>query len=209
MNDRLRQEFTSVLETLDRSDRACLASASPDLLRVAVEYDVTSLYSVYAAGHGEHDVVEERTGLVELVFNLHPEHPAVAPIVVARTPNLYNSHISDPERGGDALAPFPLVCMGPFDPQLLVADWVVAAFDLLRWARISTQNPLNEAAARFYRQESAKPGRFPVDTRSFWRDGDEPVKRPIENSRSGSSASLEVDASANPGLRIGAWRSAQ
>ena len=203
MTARLRAEFETVLETLDRSDVAWLDFASDDRLSIAVEYDVRSLYTV------DRGAVAERSGVVGLLFQLHPEHPHVAPLVVARTRHLFNAHISDPESGNTQLPPVPLVCMGPFDPLMRIADWVVAAYDLLRWARISTQRPLNEAAAQFYRRESARPGRFPVDPRSFWRVGEEPAKPGQGPSRESDAKRAVETSSPGVGLRLGSsWRPA-
>ena len=199
MNERLQKEFAGVLETLDHSDVAWLRAAGGDGLMIVVEFDVRSLY------RGAQGVVEERAGVVGVRYQLHPDHPQVPPIPVADTPQLFNVHINDPELGAPNLPPIPLICLGPFLPQTRLSDWVVATYDLLRWARISTERPLNVAAAQFARRESAKPGRFPVDPRSFWRDGaesvaDETVAPPAPNEGEPSPA-------AAAGLRLGdGWR---
>jgi hypothetical protein len=164
VSERLRNEFAGVLETLDRSDVAWLHSARGDGLEIAIEFEVRSLYC------GERGTVEERDGVVAVHYKLHPDHPLVPPIAVANTPGLFNVHINDPVNVAPHLPPIPLVCLGPFLPQMRLSDWVVATYDLLRWACISTQRPLNEAAARYARLECATPGRFPVDSRGFWRD---------------------------------------
>jgi hypothetical protein len=163
VRERIRNEFAGTLETLERSDVAWLRSASSDALRLEVDFDVRSLYRNADGG------VEERDGVVGVRYQLHPDHPQVPPIAVSLTPHLFNVHVHDPAVGASHLPPIPLFCLGPFLPQMRVSDWVVATYDLLRWARISTERPLNEAAAAFARRECAKPGRFPCDPRPFWR----------------------------------------
>lgn len=198
MSERLRNEFAGVLETLDRSDVAWLRSARDDGLAIAIEFEVRSLYC------GDRGTVEERDGVVTVHYQLHPDHPQVPPIAVANTPRLFNVHINDPVNGARHLPPIPLICLGPFLPQMRLSDWVVATYDLLRWACISTQMPLNESAAQYARRECATPGRFPVDPRGFWR---EEVARGADEQCAAAGAGETARGVGPVGLRLGPeWR---
>ena len=210
MSERVRVEFETLIETLDYTDRAWLHSVSEDRLQVTVAYDVKTLYRVgggagvgAGVGVGDARLVEQREGAVRMLFQLHPEHPQVPPFVVARTPDLFNVHIFDPACGDDRLPPIPVVCLGAFEPHMRIADWIAAGHDLLRWERVATERPLNEAAAEFYRRESATPGRFPIDPRPLWRTGAPPDGTGQHAARAPGSNP------AGPGLRLGSsWRSA-
>jgi hypothetical protein len=204
MTERLRNELAGLIDTLDRSRGASLRSVSEGGLRFDVDFDVVSLYR---EGHA---AVEERGGVVTVSYQLHPQHPQVTPVAVALTPRLFNVHINDPENCAPQLPPIPLICLGPFLPHMRVSDQVVVTYDLLRWARISTERPMNEAAAQFARRESAKPGRFPVDLRHFWRAEAEQgaAARPeLPGSRGAQPRGPEPAGTASVGLRLGSeWR---
>jgi hypothetical protein len=198
MSERTQREFADMLDTLDRSDRARLSSANPDGLGFTIGFCVESLY------RGPRGTVEQRGGEVQVIFQMHPDHPLVPPFAVAKTPDLYNSHIANPARAPRNMPPLPFVCLGPFSPQMRIGDWVVATYDVLRWSRISTTSPLDEEAAAFARRESAKPGRFPVDTRPFWREGVATQPAAPEPSRATAAHASPV---VSAGLRLGEWRS--
>ena len=206
MSERLRNELAGLIETLDRSGAAGLRSASEGGLTIDVDFDVISLY------RGTHTTVEERDGVVVVRYQLHPQHPRVAPAAVALTRHLFNVHINDPENPASQLPPIPLICLGPFLPQMRLSDWAIATYDLLRWARISTRRPLNEVAAQFARRESARPGRFPVDPRPFWRAeaegsaGAEPGSVSTQPTGTESTGTQPV-GTASAGLRLRSeWR---
>jgi hypothetical protein len=204
MSERLRNELAGLIETLDRSGAAWLRSASEAGLILDVDFDVVSLY------RGAHAAVEVREGVVAVRYQLHPQHPQVAPAAVALTRHLFNVHIADPENCASHLPPIPLICLGPFLPQMRVSDWVVATYDLLRWARISTERPLNELAAQFARRECARPGRFPVDPRPFWRrEGQRGAgaKPELPGSAGAPATGTDPAGTASAGLRLGSeWR---
>jgi hypothetical protein len=202
VSERLHNELAGLFETLDRSRAARLRGASEDGLTIDVVFDVVSLYRM------AHAAVEERDGLVVVRYQLHPQHPRVAPAAVARTRHLFNVHVNDPEHCASHLPPIPLICLGPFLPQLRLSDWVVATYDLLRWARISTERPLNEEAAQFARRESAKPGRFPVDPRPFWLGEAERGAEAEPDSASAQPLGAGAAGAVSAGLRLGSeWRS--
>jgi hypothetical protein len=202
VSERLRNELAGLLETLDRSGAARLRSASEGGLIIDVDFDVVSLY------RGAHTAVEERDGVVVVRYQLHPQHPRVAPAAIALTRHLFNVHINDPENPASQLPPIPLICLGPFLPQMRLSDWAIATYDLLRWARISTERPLNEAAAQFARRESARPGRFPVDPRPFWRGEAEWGAGAEPGAASAQPKGSEAAGAASAGLRLGSeWRS--
>jgi hypothetical protein len=167
-----RGSLAGLIETLDRSGAAWLRSASEAGLILDVDFDVVSLY------RGAHAAVEEREGMVAVRYQLHPQHPQVAPAAVALTRHLFNVHIADPENCASHLPPIPLICLGPFLPQMRVSDWVVATYDLLRWARISTERPLNPSllaqgrpAGRRGKAGAAGLGRRPGDGAGACGDG--------------------------------------
>jgi hypothetical protein len=201
MSQRLRNEVSGLMETLDRSRAAGLRSISEGGLRLDVGFEVTSLY------RGAHAAVEEREDLVVVRYQLHPRHPNVTPVAVALTRDLFNAHIVDPENCPPHLPPIPLICLGPFLPRMRVSDQVVATYDLLRWARISTERPMNEEAAAFARRECARPGRFPVDVRPFWRD--EAEQNAAAGTASAASPGTKAAGVGSVGLRLGSeWRAA-
>lgn len=198
MSERIEREFADMLDTVDRSDRARLISASPDGLGFTVGFEVESLF------RGPQGTVLQRAGEVQVLYQMHPDHPLVAPFAVAKTAGLFNAHIANPARAPRNVPPLPFVCLGHFEPWMRIGDWVVTTYDLLRWSRISTESPLDEEAAAFARRESAKPGRFPVDTRSFWREGVE--SKPAAPAPPREEAA-NVSPAASSGLRLGEWRS--
>jgi hypothetical protein len=202
VSERLRNELAGLIETLDRSRAARVHSVSEGGRVIDVEFNVISLYQ------GAHAAVEQRGGVVVARYQLHPQHPRVAPVAVALTRHLFNVHVADPKnRVSPRQPPIPLICLGPFLPQMRLADWAVATYDLLRWARISTQRPLNELAAQFARRESAKPGRFPVDPRPFWREEAERSAGAQAGSASAQAAGAGVAGAVPAGLRLGSeWR---
>ncbi len=202
MSERLRNELSGLIETFDRSRAARLRAASEGGGVIDVDFDVVSLY------RGAHMAVEEHSGVVGVRYHLHRQHPQVAPVAVALTRHLFNAHINDPENPASHLPPIPLICLGPFLPQMRLSDWAVATYDLLRWARISTERPLNEVAAQFARRESARPGRFPVDPRPFWRAEAVGSAGAERGSASAQPTGTESTATVSAGLRLGSeWRS--
>lgn len=180
---RLLLEHESICRALVRTDHVWLMRTSLDLLRHDLVYAVRTLVRD-ADGR-----VREEEREVGIMFLLHPEHPAVQPLVVAQCDDLFHPHAHDPRHGDP---PFAVICMGIYRPTQRLADWVQALWDILRWSRTAPDHPLNPEAAAFARLESGK-GRFPTDPREFARP-----RRP--------SAGAGVPET--PGLRIvSPWRS--
>ena len=103
MSERLRNELAGLIENLDRSGAASLRSVSEGGLVIDVDFDVVSLY------RGAHTAVEEHAGVVTVRYQLHRQHPQVAPAAVALTRHLFNAHINDPENPASQLPPIPLM----------------------------------------------------------------------------------------------------
>jgi hypothetical protein len=186
VSTRLLLEHESVCQTLVRTDHAWLIRTSLDLLRHDVVYAVRTV-ARDAAGRIREEDLE-----VGVIFQLHPDHPRVAPLVICQRNDVYNTHIHDVARGDP---PFAAVCMGTFFAEQRLGDWIAGVWDVLRWARIATDHPLNPEAAAWARRESATPGRFPVDPRRWSR-------------RTPPASAMPAEASAEPGaLRIvSPWR---
>ncbi len=165
MNARLQDEYGAMRRTLARSARAWLFDVNSELDLYRVDFEVRTL--VRRAG----GCVAEEDRIVRVVYQLDADHPLKPPLAVACASDLFNTHVHDPTRPS-RLPSLPLLCLGTFHRSMRVADWLVSTYDVLRFARIATEDPLDEAAAAWARRESAKPGRFPLDTRSFWEAAD-------------------------------------
>lgn len=162
MKQRAEIEYAAMFETCERSARARLVRVRHDLRLYEVSIAVRTLVR-----RGGVPQPEERS--VEVLYQIHEEHPFVPPIAVARPRDLFNPHVLDPEAHPE-VAPVPVVCLGAFQPQMRLADWVVATYDVLRLRRVAPESPLNEEAAAWVRARLASPGSLPLDPRSFWLD---------------------------------------
>lgn len=189
---RLLLEHESLCETLVRSDHVWLARTSLDLRRHELFYAVRT-------------VVRDATGFVReedrelgMIFELHPMHPKIPPLVVCQSDELFHPNVHDPRRGDP---PFAIVCMGTFHAQLRLGDWVVGLWDLLSWRRRATDHPLNPDAAAWARLQGASPRRFPTDSREF--------SRPRRPGSPQEETALTQGPAGPPGLRlVSPWRHA-
>lgn len=159
-----------MVQTCARSARAILVRVDSERRHYEVSMEVRTLVRRSGAPR-----VEER--VVDLLYQLHPEHPFVPPLAVARQRGLFNPHLHDPEARPD-LAPVPLLCLGAFEPRMRLADWVLATYDVLGLRRVAPESPLNEEAAAWVREQLATPGALPLDRRSFWREDAPSVAAP-------------------------------
>ena len=191
MSTRLLLEHESVCQTLLHTDHAWLARTSLDLLRHDVVYAVRT---VVRDGAGR---VREEEREVAIVFQLFPDHPRVAPLVICQQDDVFNTHIHDVRRGDP---PVSVVCMGTFHAERRLGDWVEAVWDVLAWRRIASDHPLNPEAAAWARSQSGDPGRWPVDPREF--------ARPRRSRALPAASAQKPDGPAPARLRIlSPWRS--
>ena len=159
MNARLTMEREALQRTLDRSGHASLGRVTPDGRAYEVLFDVRTLIR----GDGP---IREEALIVPVLYQLAVDHPTTPPLVIAGRTDLFNIHVHD-VRDGCPLPALAFVCLGLFQPALTVADWVVATFSVLAWARLAADHPLNPEAAAFARREMAR-RRFPIDARPFF-----------------------------------------
>lgn len=159
MSRRFEAEVASVESAVSRAPRARLLEVDRAGRRIAVELRVRTLVR---RGGGTVSV-EERA--VATTFLLHVEHPRIPPLAVLHDAGVWNPHVADPARHAIGVA---ALCLGDFAPQRRLGEWVVAAYDVLRLARLALDQPLNPEAAAWVRSALAEPERFPTDRRGFF-----------------------------------------
>lgn len=161
MSPRLAVERQAVEQTLERTWLARMRHVRSDGRSYEIVFDVRTVV------RGGDRVVRVEQRNVPVLFELAPDHPAVAPIVIAGADDLFNPNINDPRLRPD-LPPLPFVCLGTFHPQQRIADWVYATHRLLAFDLLAADHPFNPEAADWARREIGR-GRFPTDSRPFFR----------------------------------------
>ena len=150
-------------ETLDRvvatSPQTHRVQTSPDLRLHEIAFeDVRTLV------RDERDHVQEATRTIHVLFEMAADHPRRQPFAIARSAALFSPHIARPGVGPNHTS-IPYMCLGTFQPRMRLADWVVAAWNVLRFANLATDDPIDAEAADWVRR--ADPARFPTDPRTF------------------------------------------
>jgi hypothetical protein len=158
MTPRLASERESLERSLARTTRARLVESDAEGRRYLVSFDVRTLVRL-----GDGTIGAERRE-VPVLYLLAAAHPVVPPLAVAQAWDLFHPHVADPTASPAGAA---VVCLGRFRMHDRLGGWIVATWDVLRFARLGLDHPLNERAAAWVRRELAVPGRFPTDDRAF------------------------------------------
>lgn len=184
MNARLARERDAVQRILARTERAFVRRIASNARAYEIVFDVRTLV------RDDRGVIRAEARSVPVLYDLAADHPHHNPIVIAAHTDLFNTHVHDPRDGCD-LPPLAFICLGRFSPAMTIADWMVATYDVLAWARIAADHPLNHAAAAWARLEIGR-GRFPTDSRGFF-------DRP---SVAGTDSAASASVPRRPALRL-------